>query len=76
MMKYFVCLANSRKYSERCIAGIELAFNNPGYRILWMNGKPCWIRPGICSIKQGRLALGDPPHVPRVRVYFGLTVLR
>jgi len=31
---------------------------------------------GICSIKQGRLALGDPPHSRRVRVYLGSTVLR
>jgi len=31
---------------------------------------------GICSIKQGRLALGDLPHSRRVRVYLGSTVLR
>lgn len=46
MHKLFVCLANSRKYSGRCIAGIELARGPNGYRVVRDgSGSPRWIRP-------------------------------
>ena len=46
MHKLFVCLANSRKYSGRCIAGIELTRIAGGYRIVRGHaGDPRWLRP-------------------------------
>jgi hypothetical protein len=46
MRKLFVCLANSRKYSGRCVAGIELACAAGGYRVARdQAGHPRWIRP-------------------------------
>lgn len=46
MKKYFICLANSKKYGERCIAGIEVIKNEvSGYTIVKKDGKPKWIRP-------------------------------
>jgi hypothetical protein len=47
MKTYFLCLANSKKYGERCIAGIEVKVS-PTYQINIVkheNGKPKWIRP-------------------------------
>lgn len=43
--RLFVCLANSRKYSGRCIAGIELQKSITGYRVRYHNDRPTWIRP-------------------------------
>ena len=43
--RLFVCLANSRKYSGRCIAGIELQKTITGYRVKRSNDMPVWIRP-------------------------------
>lgn len=48
MKKLFICLANSKKYTQRCIAGIELVKSSrPGYRyeIARQNDDPIWIRP-------------------------------
>jgi hypothetical protein len=47
MKKTFVCLANSKKYSGRCIAGIELQPKpGGGWRMLRNEaGRPKWIRP-------------------------------
>jgi hypothetical protein len=47
MRKLFVCLANSRKYSGRCIAGIELATGSDGQLHIVRNqeNNPKWIRP-------------------------------
>lgn len=46
MKTYFVCLANSKKYGERCIAGIEVTKNETtGYSIVRKDNKPKWIRP-------------------------------
>ena len=47
MRKLFVCLANSRKYSGRCIAGIELVEGANGHLHVVRNqeNNPKWIRP-------------------------------
>jgi hypothetical protein len=46
MKKYFICLANSKKYGERCVAGIEVTKNEgSGYSIVKNDNKPKWIRP-------------------------------
>lgn len=47
MRKLFVCLANSRKYSGRCIAGIELINGSDGHLHIVRNpeNNPKWIRP-------------------------------
>lgn len=64
--KYFLCLANSKKYTQRCIAGIEAVPTvNNGFRIVRRrDGTPVWIRPvsesdtgevAEASVKQIRL---------------------
>lgn len=47
MRKLFVCLANSRKYSGRCIAGVELRYGADGRLRMVENAQhqPQWIRP-------------------------------
>jgi hypothetical protein len=46
MRRTFVCLANSKKYIERCVAGIELeASSEKGFSIVKKNNLPKWIRP-------------------------------
>ncbi|MCB9338842.1 MAG: hypothetical protein H6577_12005 [Lewinellaceae bacterium] len=43
---HFLCLANSRKYGERCIAGIELSPDSLGrFHFVKENERPKWIRP-------------------------------
>jgi hypothetical protein len=48
MVRYLICLANSRKYSGRCVAGVELLLSNirgQRYEVKHYNGYPAWIRP-------------------------------
>jgi hypothetical protein len=47
MKKLFICLANSRKYSGRCIAGIELQYGDDMRLRIVRNAEnnPKWIRP-------------------------------
>ena len=46
MKRTFICLANSKKYGDRCVAGIELKLNENGtHTIVRENGKVKWIRP-------------------------------
>jgi hypothetical protein len=47
MRKLFVCLANSRKYSGRCIAGVELYRRHDGFLKMVETPEhyPLWIRP-------------------------------
>ena len=49
MEKLFICLANSKKFTERCIAGIELAESSrEGYKyniVKAEDNSPKWIRP-------------------------------
>ncbi|MBK9017231.1 MAG: hypothetical protein IPM82_26010 [Saprospiraceae bacterium] len=47
MMKtYLLCLANSKKYGERCIAGVQLVPDSKNaFHPLKSEGKPKWLRP-------------------------------
>jgi len=46
MKRYFICLANSKKLHERCIAGIEVKKSvRLGYYLVLNNNKPKWLRP-------------------------------
>ena len=47
MDKYFICLANSYKRGGRCIAGIEIVFdeNRELKPVCDEDGRPRWIRP-------------------------------
>lgn len=43
---YLLCLANSRKYGERCIAGVQLIPDaNQQFHPYKPDGKPKWLRP-------------------------------
>ena len=66
MKKLFVCLANSRKYTHRCIAGIELVKLARGYRVARENDNPVWLRPvsgneygGVSSLLVNHINLLD-----------------
>jgi len=56
MKKLFLCLANSKKYGERCIAGIELTRDGNGkYDIVKdANNRPKWLRP-VTSTEHGQV---------------------
>lgn len=43
--RYLLCLANSKKYGERCIAGVELEKSERAFRILAVDNRPKWLRP-------------------------------
>jgi len=46
MRKLFICLANSKKYNERCIAGIEVTQRNAQeFLPVMVENRPKWIRP-------------------------------
>lgn len=62
MKKLFVCLANSKKYSGRCIAGIELIKKETGYEVVSSQGAPRWIRP-VSSQEHGEVAGNIVDHV-------------
>jgi hypothetical protein len=64
MRKLFVCLANSRKYSGRCIAGIELYHGADGRLRMAENAQhqPKWIRP-ITQSEFGSLDVNDVRHI-------------
>ena len=47
---YLLCLANSKKYGERCIAGIELIPDDKGqFFPVKKDGRPRWLRPVTCD---------------------------
>ena len=45
MTKYLLCLANSKKYTNRCLAGIELSRNDNGFVAVKRGDEPVWMRP-------------------------------
>lgn len=55
MKKIFLCLANSKKYGERCIAGIEVKKDSGVYKPVEINGKPKWLRP-ISKFQHGAVS--------------------
>lgn len=65
MKKNLICLANSKKYTERCIAGIELANSSRlGYRyeIVKRRDNPVWIRP-VSDSEHGEIASQLVDHI-------------
>ena len=63
MKTLFVCLANSKKYGERCIAGIELKRENDGsLSLVKENSKPKWLRP-VSSAEHGEVAAHIVNHI-------------
>jgi hypothetical protein len=67
MKTYFLCLANSKKYGERCIAGIEVKVSAT-YQITIVrdeNGKPKWIRP-VSESANGQVS---ELSVQRIKLY-------
>jgi hypothetical protein len=57
MKRYFVCLANSKKYSGRCVAGVELLpreGRGSKYKVRHIGERPAWIRP-ISGDKFGQI---------------------
>ncbi len=65
MEKLFICLANSKKYTQRCIAGIELVKSpRQGYRyeIVRKDVGPVWIRP-VSGSEHGEVASKLVDHI-------------
>ena len=68
MKHYFVCLANSKKYGERCIAGIELKKGQTTkYEIVKKDDKPKWIRP-VTKNEYGEVATQLVGHIKMLDV--------
>jgi len=40
-----ICLANSKKFNERCVAGIEVDNSSGNYKIISTGSSPNWFRP-------------------------------
>jgi hypothetical protein len=57
MKTYFLCLANSKKFRERCIAGIILKIDGKNVYPIEKEGKPCWLRP-ISKFQHGAVEEG------------------
>ena len=57
MKTLFVCLANSKKYRERCIAGVEVKEISGSYKIVEKDGKPQWLRP-VSGSQHGAVSSG------------------
>lgn len=59
MKTQFICLANSRKHGERCIAGIEVRPTaSGGHQIVRDEaGHPCWVRP-VSDREHGQVPTG------------------
>lgn len=56
MSETFVCLANSKKFGERCIAGVEIVdFDGTNYSIVRRESQPKWLRP-ISSSSHGAVS--------------------
>ena len=64
MKKIFVCLANSKKYGGRCLAGIELTRDEQGKPHLTLDaqGKPRWIRP-VAHTEHGEIPQMEVKHI-------------
>lgn len=55
---HFLCLANSKKYGERCIAGIQLTPDRTGqFHFVKQDGHPKWIRP-VSGTEHGEVPAG------------------
>lgn len=64
MDKYFLCLANSYKHENRCLAGIELNKTNRGFTFKkddW--GHPIWFRPVNRYTDMGAIPNAEAEHI-------------
>lgn len=64
MDKYILCLANSYKHDNRCLAGIELSKTNRGYSVKkddW--GHPIWFRPINRYTNMGAIPNNEAEHI-------------
>ena len=51
----FICLANSKKYGERCISGIVVEKSDSGnFNVVKDDSLPKWIRP-ISNLEHGEI---------------------
>jgi len=57
MKTLFICLANSKKFGERCVAGIEVKKVGGTYKPVDKQGKPKWLRP-ISKYQHGAISEG------------------
>jgi len=55
MKSLFICLANSKKFGERCIAGIEVKKDGRAYQPIEKEGKSKWLRP-ISKFQHGAVS--------------------
>ncbi|MEA1980139.1 MAG: hypothetical protein U9N54_04110 [candidate division Zixibacteria bacterium] len=55
MKTQFICLANSKKFGERCVAGIEVKKTETAYQPVEKEGKAKWLRP-ISKFQHGAVA--------------------
>ncbi len=65
MKKLFICLANSKKYNQRCIAGIELEKSTRKgfkYQIVKRNSRPVWMRP-VSGSEHGEIDAEFVDHI-------------
>jgi len=63
MKTHFLCLANSKKYGERCIAGIQLRPGQGGhFHFEKTAGRPKWVRP-VSSSTHGEVPASWVGHV-------------
>lgn len=65
MKKLFICLANSKKYNQRCIAGIELEKSSRKgytYQIAKRAANPIWIRP-VSDSEHGEVSSELVDHI-------------
>ncbi len=60
----FICLANSKKYSGRCIAGVEIGRTVWGYALVCEGNRPRWVRP-VSAQEHGQIESG---LVERIRL--------
>lgn len=65
MKKLFVCLANSKKYFQRCIAGIELTpspVRGAKYQVVKRAEHPVWLRP-VSDSEHGEVPVELVEHI-------------
>ncbi len=55
MKTIFICLANSKKFGDRCVAGIELKKTRMAYQPEEKQGQPKWLRP-VSGYQHGEIS--------------------
>jgi len=69
MKKYFLCLANSHKYNERCIAGVELARKDKDtFSLRKFDGKVRWLRP-VSKKEHGEISSDSTNQMKILDIY-------